>query len=226
LRPQDGKSTPIPSMPIFFQKKKLTTFEKLKEFLSPMTDFSKPYPYIVILAGGVMVFLYISPNARSQSTEALVSITKNLSDLTESQFNKFVVFIESSSKAMKDATGKTITTLESFIKTDNNRMEKMEGQIAKLQETLKHTTFHDQQMATAAVVTDMKLGQCMNSLAESYANLDQVNVQNKIIEETLVEVITVTSNNGPNNRPGGQLSLPMSAREVHERIEMKREQTQ
>jgi septal ring factor EnvC (AmiA/AmiB activator) len=213
-------------MPIFFQKKKLTTFEKLKEFLSPMTDFSKPYPYIVILAGGVMVFLYISPNARSQSTEALVSITKNLSDLTESQFNKFVVFIESSSKAMKDATGKTITTLESFIKTDNNRMEKMEGQIAKLQETLKHTTFHDQQMATAAVVTDMKLGQCMNSLAESYANLDQVNVQNKIIEETLVEVITVTSNNGPNNRPGGQLSLPMSAREVHERIEMKREQTQ
>ena len=116
FRPQDGKSTAIPSMPIFFQKKKLTTFEKLKEFFSPITDFSKPYPYILILAGGVVVTLYFFPNARSQSTEALVSITKNLSDLTESQFNKFVGFIESSSKAMKDATGKTITTLETFTK--------------------------------------------------------------------------------------------------------------
>lgn len=224
FRPQDGKNSSIPNLPVFFPKKKLTNYEKFKEFISPIYDFSRPYPYIIIIAGGLMAYFYVSPNVRSRSTDALIAVSKNLSDLTESQFNKFVLFIENTSKSMKEATGKTITTLESFIKTDNTRMDKMDVQIAKLEEALKHTTFHDQQMSTAAVIADMKLGQCMNELSVSYANLDSVNLQNKLIEETMVEVISIASNNnGPSNSKG-QLTLPVDSREVQQRIETKREQ--
>ena len=216
LRPQNGKSNPLVNMPILFQKKKLSSFEKFKELISPLHDFSRPYPYVIMLSGGIIVFLYCSPNFRRNSSESVIAITKNLSDLTAVQFQSFLTFLDNSSKSLQNATSKTISTLESFIKTDHGRIEKMDTHISKVEQKLHNTILHDQETFTSAILNEHSLNQCKNDLVNSLNAYDELSYTYKAYESTLVDVYT--------SQPNGQFNLPNTHQEFKQKLDTRREQ--